>query len=661
MKTQTGALPPLHLLAARALPLAALILFTWLLVRHLRALDLAQVQSAVVAVTPLQWLGAGLATAVSFAAVGQYDAVLHTVMRTGVSPRDGRRAGVRAIALAQTLGFGSLTGALVRWRCLPQMDLWAATRLSVLVSLSFLAAWAVVTTVVVNLTGHGLDLHPAVPLGALAATAGVGALLALGNTAVARNWRLRRRVDGLTGAASLRLLGWTVVDTAFAALALGILLPPDLLPDPATLFAAYLLALGAGLLSNAPGGVGAFELTLLALLPGIGAEPLLAAILAFRVVYYVVPALIGLATLVRPVERFADPLLSEATGPVAAAPAEWGLRRQGASCLVDRGGRFGWLARTLPGHLIGIGPPMRHALPCDLAAVARSQGRRPALYKCDQRSAAWARRAGWHVLAISQEAVIHLDSWTLDLPARRGLRRKLRNAAKAGLRIVTDPGVLPITAMTRIATVWAHDQGGERGFSMGRFDPVTLGDQAVVLGYVGDRLVGYVTFHRGAQDSSLDLLRHDKDMPDGTMHALVTAAIDAARGHSCLTLSLAAVPLGRAGQPPQGLAQFKGAFAPRWQPRYHAAPGTWGLVSSLIWVTLAIHRPCWLAPILRNRGLTDRPARLSAENAFETPLHTCEAVGQDFHPGTAPIVAAPTLTRPIHDRRPQLERSFPPS
>ncbi|MCB1329671.1 MAG: hypothetical protein KDK28_09575, partial [Maritimibacter sp.] len=53
--------------------------------------------------------------------------------------------GAAAIAVAQTIGMGTLTGALVRWRLLPGLGLAGALRLSVAVSLSFLAAWAVLT------------------------------------------------------------------------------------------------------------------------------------------------------------------------------------------------------------------------------------------------------------------------------------------------------------------------------------------------------------------------------------------------------------------------------------------------------------------------------------------------------------------------------------
>ncbi len=56
---------------------------------------------------------------------------------------------------------------------------------------------------------------------------------------------------------------------------------------------AVVIAIGAGLLSGAPGGIGAFELVLLALLPGAGEAALIAGILAWRLVYFVAPALIA--------------------------------------------------------------------------------------------------------------------------------------------------------------------------------------------------------------------------------------------------------------------------------------------------------------------------------------------------------------------------------
>ncbi len=52
-----------------------------------------------------------------------------------------------------------------------------------------------------------------------------------------------------------------------------------------------------GVASNAPGGIGVFEATMLKVVPGVAQEPLLASLLLFRAIYYVAPFVLALALL----------------------------------------------------------------------------------------------------------------------------------------------------------------------------------------------------------------------------------------------------------------------------------------------------------------------------------------------------------------------------
>jgi phosphatidylglycerol lysyltransferase len=97
------------------------------------------------------------------------------------------------------------------------------------------------------------------------------------------------------------------------------------------------------------------------------------------------------------------------------------------------------------------------------------------------------------------------------------------------LRIVVEPADLPLVQMTTLATLWAARNGGEQGFSMGRFDPALVTRAVVVLAWDGARLVGFVTLNRGCDHWALDLMRLSDRAPDGTMQSLVSAGILAAR------------------------------------------------------------------------------------------------------------------------------------
>ena len=104
--------------------------------------------------------------------------------------------------------------------------------------------------------------------------AACGTLLACGLSLVQPKW-LPLRLPPLR--LWLRLLVLAAVDVSFAALAFWVLLPEVFQPEFSLLLAAFILALGAGLLSGSPGGVGPFELCLVTLLPGVAEVELIAA------------------------------------------------------------------------------------------------------------------------------------------------------------------------------------------------------------------------------------------------------------------------------------------------------------------------------------------------------------------------------------------------
>ena len=617
-------------------PVAALGAGIWILAKRLEGVEISHVLDAVVAVSPLGWMGAIAATWLSLAAVGQYDAILHRVLKTGVSPRIARRTGLIAISIAQTAGFGTLVSALVRWRSLPNWSLWEAARFSLRVSLSFLFLWSLLAALAVAFWADAPKT---------AVWAAAGALIVFGVVAGApplRGFVFKLIPEG----AFLPLFTAALVDTVFAAVALACLLPGTSDVGLA-IYPIYLLALGAALATGAPGGLGAFELVLLALLPHPDQAALIGAILAFRIIYYLFPAFLGLAGLL----RSAVPLVHEPRNPDA--PAEWGLVAQGASIL--RAGSTQWLCRERLGLGIAIGPAIG---PVDLRAFSklmRRAGLTPVLYKAGKAEASAARSLGWQVLKVAEEAVIEPRHWNVDGPSRRQLRRHLRHAEQAGIRIKTPRHALPLSDMAEVNADWTRKNRRERGFSMGRFAPELLYRQRVFLAYSSDRLIAFASFHTGAQDWSLDLVRHIDGIPDGTMHLLLASAIEACRAEDVDRLSLAAVPAAggnlarlvpsKALLP--GLRRFKQSFAPRWEPRYLCVKGSIPQARAAVTIAAAIHYPGPLPPRVR-------PHSTKTEIRFELPVTSCDADEWNPQPGQAS--ALPQITGPAHDRRP-----LPPS
>ena len=583
--------------------------FGWLLANRLADIPLAETQTALLGVTSSQWIAAGFATIASFWAVGHYDGVIHRYLASGISPITARRAGATAIAVSQTLGLGVITGAILRWRMLPGLNLWQATKLTSLVAILFLCGWAVVTAIVLAV----LPEAPFKPI-AICLVVAVPAVFCV----CTLHPRLHRGpMPNLFITA--RLIALAAVDTLAAALALWVLCPPDLGLTFVTLLPAFMIAFGAGLVSGTPGGVGAFEITLLALLPQVPAAPLLAAVLAWRVVYFAAPALIGAAIAVRgPMGRSAASAPPVRTSVAQTAQrAETGLFSQGQLSLTAAGHDQAWLTGRTPHCLIGMLDPMLSDASHDsdfgchklaiaaLIDTAASESRVAVIYKCTARTAVAARHLGLALQPIAREAWLDPRAFTLATPTRAGLRRKLRHANHAGVSISTGPH--DWTQLAVIAKDWAAIHGGERGFSMGRFDASYLAGQRVYVATIGRQAIAFASFHTGKSEWTLDLMRQTSRAPDGTMHALIAQAIADAASLGLPRLSLSAVPLaalcaapkGRfaslihrlAGGNQSGLAQFKSAFVPRWQTLYLAARHKPALALATAEIAREVHFP----------------------------------------------------------------------
>lgn len=578
-----------------ALSLATLAVFLGLLAHRLQDLEPGLVLQALGRVGPVPWIGALLATVVSFRAVAGYDVALHRHLGTGLASGPAGRAGFAAIAIGQTVGLGVVSGTLVRWRMLPDLGLQDALRLSLLVALSFLAAWGVLTLAVLSLSSGGAV--------AGYACAGLVAVLLLSGLGL---FRPPGMLPNLITQA--RLLALASVDCLAAGLALWLLLPGEV--GLMAFLPAFLLALGAGLVSGAPAGLGAFEIVLIGLLPGVGEPQLLAGLLAWRVIYYAGPAVAGAGLA----------LLMPRPGPARVAVglppppiAEGGLTAQGEFQVHPSG-----CIAVLTAH--GLVALSDVASPDRFRHAARDLGRWPVIYKAAPRVAARARSMGMVVLPVALEAWLSPRDFRLDPPARAGLRRKLRRAEAAGVAAGREPQP-DMAVLARLNAAWVAARGAEHGFSMGRFDPAYLAGQRVIVARVGGTVVGFASFHeacvRGQLVWTLDLLRPGPVAPDGTAQMLVLAAVTAARDLGVARLSLAAVPLGavpgergliaRLGRrfapgAMSGLVQFKAGFAPDWQRLYIAGPslGAVALVGWEIWTR--VRRPVPLAKLSRTAG-----------------------------------------------------------
>lgn len=585
------------IMAASGLGLMAVLL------TRLGSPDLTASINALVSLPMWRWAVVLCATAGSYLAFGMFDAGVHRLAGSPVPHRIAALAGMVSGACSQTIGFGPVTGALARWRLLQGVDLPLAVRISLLSSAAFLSVWVMLAVLIAACNPTIAPTVP-VPLRLAMMAAVICALWMTGPT-------LRRKMTawpGLTRTPSIGLVLAAVVDMSLAGLALWAVMPADV--PPQIVLAAYILALGPALIGGTPGGLGPFELALIALLPQVPAADLIITTLTFRLIYHALPALIALPFLARPQvlgdHRNPSPdLNARAESALNRAPrAEAGLLRQGRLHLGPQG-----LSLPIGRLLVQITDPFGPCPKGDLTALdrrAKSTFRRPFLYKASPRTAAHARRRGWAVLPVAHEY------WLAPLiyaPTSRSLRRALGKASRAGVTIQTGGMTLPMAEMARIAKGWETRHRREKGLSMGQFCPDYIRCQQVFLAYQAGKLVGFVSFHLIRKEMTLDLLRAADDCPDGTMQALIDHAIRSAARRGVTRLSLAAAPWSgqdihpliarlrrRASRSGAGLIRFKTTFATRRETLYIAAPDPLTLVWGAALMAWRINRPGPLPP-----------------------------------------------------------------
>jgi len=341
LPTAAKRLPWLEWLSTYRQPLGlalTLALFAMALIacRHLLSeLDIYALHDAMLSVPASALIGALLATVAGFVVLLGYEWSASRYAGVQLPPRTLVMGGLSAFAIGNAIGLSMLSGGSVRYRLYARHGLGAAevARMTVFASLSLgcalppLAALATLSDL--GAASRALHLSP-VLLGSVAT-----AVLLLSVLLVAGLYRRRLHEQPLRdnllvklGRRTLRLpsgrlaalqLLITALDVAAAATVLYLLLPEA--PPFGAFLMVYLLALAAGVLSHVPGGVGVFEAILLAAFADqLGAAPLAAALLLYRLIYVVLPLLLAcVALLVNEARRllFAQQAIRAASGLAA--------------------------------------------------------------------------------------------------------------------------------------------------------------------------------------------------------------------------------------------------------------------------------------------------------------------------------------------------------
>lgn len=255
-------------------------------------------------------------TALSYAALVRYDANALDYIGKAVPASPVALAAFISYAIGNTVGLGALSGGAIRFRAYSRVGLKPEeiARVIAFVTLAFGLSLAVITALAVLAVAPRiaeiLGVQPLVlRLAALALLLVPAILLFLGRNG--RSLRLfgvtLRLPDSRTASRQFLI---SVMDIAASATALYVLLPETHVAWP-TFLAVYAAAVGLGLLSHVPAGLGVFEAVMMAgLAHAISLEQLLGALLLYRVIYYILPLILAVLIL----------LISE-TRQLAARPA----------------------------------------------------------------------------------------------------------------------------------------------------------------------------------------------------------------------------------------------------------------------------------------------------------------------------------------------------
>ncbi|MCB1492347.1 MAG: GNAT family N-acetyltransferase, partial [Rhodobiaceae bacterium] len=254
-----------------------------------------------------------------------------------------------------------------------------------------------------------------------------------------------------------------------------------------------------------------------------------------------------------------------------------------------------------------------------VVAMARQINCRPIFYQISPRFIPSFLDNGFRLYKLGEEAVVDLETFSLDGKARRGLRGSHNRAERDGLTFdIRQPPHDPafLDTLRAISDEWLADKGGvEKDFSVGRFSDAYIGRFPVAVVSLAGTPVAFanllVTDTRAM--ATIDLMRHRDDAPTSVMEFLFVEIMLALKADGFAAFSLGLAPLsgfetmrrkrlwehsaqlvyehGNRFYSFKGLRAFKDKFKPEWVPRYAAAYSTVDFVAGLADATALINAP----------------------------------------------------------------------
>ncbi len=275
------------------------------LVHMLRDIDVDEVFKALRATSSSRIAASALFVAAGYFTLTFYDLfALRTIGRNKIPYRIAALAGFTSYSIGHNIGATVFTGGAVRYRIYSAygLDAVAVAKICFLAGLTFWLGNVTVLGLGVTadpLAASAIDQLPALPNRIMGIV-----LLVILACYVGWVWSAPREIGRgewnvklPSGPSTLLQIGIGILDLACCALAMYMLLPNEPNIGFVTVAVVFVSATLLGFASHAPGGLGVFDAAMMVALWQFDKESVLAGLLLFRVLYYLVPFAIALVIL----------------------------------------------------------------------------------------------------------------------------------------------------------------------------------------------------------------------------------------------------------------------------------------------------------------------------------------------------------------------------
>ena len=275
-------------------------------------LDIAQIKSVLTSTPPLTMFKAVGVVIAAYILPSIYDLIAVRYLKADIPYPKILNTSLTAFSIGHTLGVSMLSAGAVRFRYYGKYGVESTKIANIILLVSLAFSYGMMTVIGISLVvnPHMLSqlltnvswlgsISPLVfkMIGSLILALIVASLIFAGKSGrifSIKSWELQ-----LPPATVLfRLIVLAVIDIALVAYIIHILIPASIQVSYLEVFSAYVQAITVGIISHVPGGLGVFELTMVASLPKVDKTTLISVLLLFRILYYFIPFMLGILSFV---------------------------------------------------------------------------------------------------------------------------------------------------------------------------------------------------------------------------------------------------------------------------------------------------------------------------------------------------------------------------